>query len=116
MADSLPLGSAAWTGGEEYEGEYADRIDQFMGRINETALLSYASSLRGNQPCTISSEFSVGSFNLVRKVQFDDGIEWIVRLRMPSMADHGSGMVPHASTEWTFSDMQSEIATMEFVR
>ncbi|GAB1311967.1 hypothetical protein MFIFM68171_02177 [Madurella fahalii] len=118
MADSFSLGSAAWTCGDEYggEGEYADRIDQFIDKINKNALLSYASLLRGNQPCTLSSEFSVGHFNLVRKIQFDDGVEWIARLRMPPMADHGNGMISPPSWERIFLDMQSELATMEFVR
>ncbi|KAK4151386.1 hypothetical protein C8A00DRAFT_45395 [Chaetomidium leptoderma] len=99
MANPLPLGSTAWTGGEEYGGEYADRINQFIHQIDKNALLSYASALRGSQPCTISSEFSVGSFNL-----------WTVRLRMPPMPDHPP------SREKIFMDMQSELATMEFVR
>lgn len=116
MADSLPSGSAAWTCGEEYEGEYTERINQFIDKINKNALLSYASSLRGNQPCTISPEFSVGSFNLVRKIQFDDGVEWIVRLRMPPMPDQGSGMASPPDREKMLLDMQSELATMEFVR
>ncbi|KAI0096980.1 hypothetical protein GGR51DRAFT_578541 [Nemania sp. FL0031] len=116
MADSLPFGSAAWTNGEEYGGEYAERINQFVHKINTKALLSYASSLRGNQLCTVSHEFSVGSFNLVRKIQFDDGVEWIVRLRMPPMPDRGSSTASPPARKRMRLDMQSELATMEFVR
>ncbi|KAK3377280.1 hypothetical protein B0T24DRAFT_620845 [Lasiosphaeria ovina] len=116
MEDSLPLGSAAWTGGEEYGGEYADRINQFTGQVSEKALLSYASSLRGNQPCTISSEFSVGNFNLVRKIRFDDGVEWIARLRMPPIAGQETEMAPDWARQKMHLDMRSELATMEFIR
>ncbi|KAM3548685.1 hypothetical protein MY1884_009073 [Beauveria asiatica] len=116
MAESLPFGSAAWTSGEEYGGEYAVRINQFMDKINEKALLSYASLLRGGELCTLSPEFSVGSFNLVRKIQFDDGVEWVVRLRMPPMLGEGSGMASPPSRESMILDIQSELATMEFVR
>ncbi|EGX92905.1 Protein kinase-like domain [Cordyceps militaris CM01] len=114
MADSLPLGSTAWTNGEEYGGgEYTMRINRFIDTVNEKALLSHASLLRGEQPCTLSREFSVGHFNLVRKIQFDDGVEWVVRLRMPPMPEEGSVM---ASPESIMVEMQSELATMEFVR
>lgn len=121
MADSLSVGSAAWTGGEEYAGEYSERINQFTDQINQKALLGYASALRGNRPCTISREFSVGNFNLVRKTQFDDGVQWIARLRMPPMPDQDGGAVsPVPETGCgrgrILLDMQSELATMELVR
>lgn len=116
MVDSLPFGSAAWTSGEEYGGEYAERINQFIEKINKNSLISYASLLRGNQPCTVSPEFSVGNFHLVRKIQFDDGVEWIARLRMPPMPHHGSWMATPPARERMLLEMQSELATMEFVR
>ena len=116
MVDSLQFGSAAWTNGKECVDEYADRINRFNDKINKKALVSYASSLRGNQPCTISSEFSVGSFNLVRKIQFDDGVEWIVRFRMPPMPDEGDEMGSPSFRERILLDMESEVATMDFVR
>lgn len=116
MAESLPFGSAAWTNGEEFGGEYAERINQFMDKINKESLISYASSLRGNQPCSLSPKFSVGSFNLVRKIQFDDGVEWAARLRMPPMPDEGDAMAAPPTGERMLLDMQSELATMEFVR
>ncbi|KAI1123476.1 hypothetical protein F5Y10DRAFT_280901 [Nemania abortiva] len=95
MADSLPFGSAAWTSGEEYGGEYAERINLFINKINKKALLSYASLLRGNQPCIVS--------NLVRKIRFDDDVEWI-----------GSWIATPTARERMLLDMQSELATMEF--
>ncbi|KAF1960332.1 hypothetical protein CC80DRAFT_544786 [Byssothecium circinans] len=116
MADCLPFRSAAWTSGAEYGGEYAKRINQFNDKINQRALLTYASLLRGSRPCTLSPKFSVGSFNLVRKIQFDDGVEWIVRLRMPPIPDQGSGMASPPTRERMLLDMESELATMEFVR
>jgi hypothetical protein len=105
-----PVGSAAWTGGREYEDEYAERIHRFIEQINEQAVLDYVSALRKDQEqCTISPEFSVGNFNLVRKVKFDDGVEWIVRFRMPPMPGQDN-------TPISLQDMQSELDTMEFVR
>ncbi|KAG8406148.1 hypothetical protein J3458_021475 [Metarhizium acridum] len=118
MADSLPLGNAAWTGVGGCVEEYAERINKFVDKIDSKALESYASSLRGNQPCTISAEFSVGNFNLVRKIQFRDGVECIVRLRMPPMPVAGqlNDMVSPQAREKRLLEMESELATMEFVR
>ena len=90
MAETLPVGSAAWRGGDEYEDEYSERIDQFIDSISKEALVDFASSLRDNRPCMLSEEFSVGNFNLVRKIQFNDGVEWIARLRMPPAPDSSS--------------------------
>jgi len=115
MVNSLPVGSAAWTRGEGYGGEYSERIDRFNGKVNQKALLAYASGLRENRPCTISHEFSVGSFNLVRKIQFEDGVEWIARLRMPLMPDQEGREVSPAVGR-ILLDVQSELATMESVR
>ncbi|POR31014.1 Uncharacterized protein TPAR_08762 [Tolypocladium paradoxum] len=116
MADSLPVGSAARTGGQEYVDEYADRINRFVNTFNQDALLALASALRGNRPCTASREFSVGNFNLVRKIRFDDGVEWIARLRMPPLPDQDGGIDSPSTREKILLDMQSELATMEFVR
>ncbi|SPQ21223.1 9af30532-7a5b-49fa-85a3-9d7538ffefe9 [Thermothielavioides terrestris] len=116
MADALMSGSAAWTGGAEFEGEYKERIDKFVANINHDALLAYASGLRGGRPCALSQEFSVGSFNLVRKIEFDDGLAWIARLRMPALPGEPSGAAgPHPS-ERIRLEMQSELDTMEFIR
>ncbi|KAJ3473809.1 hypothetical protein NLG97_g10120 [Lecanicillium saksenae] len=118
MAGSLSLGSAAWTNGQEYgdQGEHAERIRQFIDAINQEALLSYASSLRDHQPCALSASFSVGHSNLVRKIQFRDGVAWAARLRMPLTPDGGDATTTTSSEERTRREMQSELATMEFVR
>jgi hypothetical protein len=115
MAESSAFGSAAWTGGEEYGGEYTERIDDFLVKINASTLLSYPSSLREKRSCTISREFSVGNFNLVRRIEFEDGISWIARLRMPPMLDEHTGASLH-SQEKVRLEMQSELDTMDFIR
>ncbi|KJK79937.1 hypothetical protein H634G_04176 [Metarhizium anisopliae BRIP 53293] len=118
MTDSPPLGNVSWKGVGDYGEEYAERIHKFIDKIDIKALESYASSLRGNQPCNISTEFSVGNFNLVRKIQFHDGVEWIVRLLMPPLPVAGQLVetVSPKAREKRLLSMQSELATMEFVR
>ena len=111
MTDSIAVGTAAWTGGAEYEEEYAMRIKKFIDTLSQQTLMSYVSALRDNRPCALSPEFSVGNFNLVRKIQFDDGVEWITRLRMPPLPGHSA-----TAQKTTLTEMESELATMEFIR
>ena len=108
------VGSAAWTNGEEYKDEYSSRIHQFSKHINKEALVDFASSLRDHQPCTLSDKFSVGNFNLVLKIEFADGVEWVARLRMPPMPGSSSTLVDEKKK--VLREMESELATMEFVR
>ncbi|WEW61183.1 hypothetical protein PRK78_006673 [Emydomyces testavorans] len=113
MVDWFPqVGSDAWTGGEEYQEEYALRIKHFQQAFVSSALLAKASSLRHNIRCNLSDKFSVGNFNYVKKVIFEDGVEWIARLRMPPI----EGAEANLEKEQIVYEMQSEIATMEFVR
>lgn len=114
MMVSLPIGSAAWTDGKEYQYEYSERISHFLNRINKEALVDFASSLRENQPCMLSDQFSVGNFNLVLKIQFNDSVEWVARLRMPSLQDSFSTLVKERNK--ALREMKSELATMELVR
>ncbi|KAI1772352.1 hypothetical protein F4818DRAFT_453963 [Hypoxylon cercidicola] len=104
---SAPVGSDAGTRGKEYEGGHTVRIRQFNAAVNLEALQAFASELR-SQPCIVSPGFSVGQHNLVRKITFRDGVNWIARLKMPPMEGE-------PSTADATLNMQSELATMEFV-
>ncbi|KAL8627720.1 hypothetical protein Q9189_006587 [Teloschistes chrysophthalmus] len=69
----------------------------------------------------MSREFSVGTSKLVRQIQFIDGVEWIARLRMPPMPDQDNKEISADSKAGrerrrALLDMQSELATMDFVR
>jgi hypothetical protein len=85
-------------------------IENFLADINEHALRVYASSLRSNQPCEISGEYSVGTCYAVRKIRFEDGLEWIARFRMPPYDGEAE------NKELVRSEMESELDTMMFIR
>lgn len=92
---------------------------------NEDAFIAYASSLRDGRTCTLSSKFSVGTRNFVKKITFDDEVEWIVRLRMPPLEDFEEETErlspPESDSEKENEkrreryEMQSELDTMEFL-
>lgn len=109
MTKPAPIGSDAWIGADDYDAPRTKRIVDFMAAANEKALKSYASSLRNHQSCNISDKFSMGTTHLVRKLQFDDGVQWIARLRMPRL--NGST----TNRKQDLSEMRCELDTVEFV-
>ncbi|KAJ9661842.1 hypothetical protein H2201_006322 [Coniosporium apollinis] len=121
-----PVGSDAWTSGKDFTGRSsAARIEHMQKAYNEDAFIAYASSLRDGRTCTLSSKFSVGTRNFVKKITFDDEVEWIVRLRMPPLEDFEEETErlspPESDSEKENEkrreryEMQSELDTMEFL-
>jgi hypothetical protein len=57
-----------------------------------------------------------GKFQLGAQDPTDDGVEWIARLRMPPMPGQDTKVDSSpAAKKMVFLDMQSELATMEFI-
>lgn len=104
MVDSPLIGSDAW------KGSISSGANAFLDRINKDALVKFASSLRDNRSCTLSDKFTSGCDHLVLKIEFDDGVKWVARLQTPFKQ----------ATSPTLKDrrrsLESELATMEFVR
>ncbi|ATY63939.1 hypothetical protein CCM_04382 [Cordyceps militaris CM01] len=111
MRSAIIVGSAAWTGAKEYTDEYAERIVQFLKYTREDALCEYASNLRQGIYCDMSAEFTVGRHHMVRKLRFEDGVEWVARLRMPPIWGD-----KEPSSHALSIALSSELATMAFVR
>ena len=51
------------------------------------SLLMLCSNLREGTGCKISEKFSVGSHNLVKLVDFDDGVKWVARISLQVIDD-----------------------------
>lgn len=104
MVDSPLIGSDAW------KGSTSSGANAFLDGINKDALVDFASLLRDNRPCTLSDKFTSGCDHLVLKIEFNDGVKWVARLQLPFKR----------ATSPTLEDlrrsMESEVATMEFVR
>lgn len=84
----LPVGSASWVGSDCYESDSKHNIQtrRFLETVKWDILASKASSFRSGAPCTYSERFSIGQFNMVRRLTFDDGASWVVRVRLPPEA------------------------------
>ncbi|KAH6646233.1 hypothetical protein BKA67DRAFT_97034 [Truncatella angustata] len=108
------MGSEAWIGADATQPDsvFHERAASFVATVNWDALLSIASHLRSGMPCKISDKFSVGQFNMVRRIIFDDEVSWVARLRMPPVS-----AVPtdrEAASVATVIDI--EVAGMKFIR
>ncbi|TPX07598.1 uncharacterized protein E0L32_010697 [Thyridium curvatum] len=93
----------------------ARELTELFGKINVAALAARASSLRGGIPCSIpplqydvSTRSSVmGGMNYHIELTFDDGIQWIARIRRSNATSP-----PAALRDYI---IQSEVATLKFL-
>jgi len=106
------LGSDTWLEASEIdeESDLHIRATTFVATIHWENLVTIASRIRGTQ-CTLSEKYSLGHFNLVRRLTFVDGVSWVARLRLPdlpSVFGMREAMKPAGC-------MGIEIATMRFL-
>ena len=108
--DEDQLGSNSWLGASEYDSghELHERATSFYKNVKWDGMTSHASKLRNGIICEFTDRFSVGYFNMVRRIVFGDGINWVARLRMPPA--NGEEETDH------YSSLTAEIASMAFLR
>lgn len=117
----VPLRSSSHTYGRAWKrkvgrpradrrGRLHDRTTAFIGAIKWQALTSLAIHMR-SVDCQ-REKYSVGHFNLVRRLQFADGVSWIARLRLPDLPS----MFGQREALNAEDCMRIEIATMKYLR
>ncbi|PVH70379.1 hypothetical protein DL98DRAFT_661210 [Cadophora sp. DSE1049] len=108
------LGSASWNGAADYKtgDEFHERATAFFAAVKWDVLASLSSSLRNGIPCEFGEKFSIGHFNMVRRIVFEDGISWVARLRLPLLKAvfGGREALDRASS------LKIEIASMKFFK
>lgn len=106
------LGSETCLGADETgDPELHTRATAFLAAIKWHSLIALASKMRGTG-CQLSEKFSMGHFNVVRRLTFEDGASWVVRLRLPELQSvFGTREVLHAE-----GCMGIEVATMKYIR
>lgn len=107
------VGSTSWLDATEYDegDELHTRATSFVASVNWDILTARASERRGSK-CSLSDKFSLGHFNLVRRLVFEDGTSWIVRLRLPQLP---STFGTREALD-PIVCMRIEIATMSYLR
>ncbi len=108
------LGSSSWIAADMYEpgGEFHERATKFLATVKWDLLVSISSGLRNGIPCSFEEKFSIGHFNMVRRIVFADGISWVARLRLPELkAVFGDREVLDVA-----SSLKVEMASMKFLK
>lgn len=108
------LGSDSWIEADATQPDDAfhQRASTFVAAAKWDTLLSISSHLRHGIPCKLSDKFSIGHFNMVRRITFEDKVSWVARLRMPPVsavpADREAASVARI--------LEVEVAGMNFLR
>ena len=81
------MASSHWVGAEQYEEENPlhERAEAFLRQVDWDVLVQSCSEAHRNIRCRLHENFSLGHFILARHVIFEDGEEWIARLRLPDI-------------------------------
>lgn len=111
--------SAKWSGISELmrsDSPMAKGLEDMLSQVDHQGLRSIASSLRDGLSCTISDQYTCGAYNLVFEIVFEDGVSWIARLRSASQMQVVSQEFLFESPTYKQHVMESEVATMNYVR
>ncbi|SLM39289.1 Protein kinase-like domain [Lasallia pustulata] len=82
-----------------------------MKNTNWHNVTEMCSSLRQNLSCKVGESFTTGSQNLVRLVEFEDGVKWVARIWMGDGEEKDMRMA--ASAE---KIMENQVATYRYLR
>ena len=111
--------SAKWQGISEWmrsDSPMAKGLEKMLDQVDLEGLKSIASGLRNGMNCHITDNYTCGAYNIVFEIVFDDGVSWIARLRSASHMQIISQEFVFESPTYKQHMMESEIATMKYVR
>lgn len=106
---SLCIGSDAWLGASQYQpdSELHARATSFFQAVNWESLTTVASRHHNGVDCKLTEKFSVGHFNMTRRINFEDGTSWVARLRFPTDEKSQREGLPYDKV------MEIEVASMK---
>ncbi|CAJ2505976.1 Uu.00g001060.m01.CDS01 [Anthostomella pinea] len=105
--------SDLWTGADCYDAddELHERATSFYASVNCDSVAAHCILLRDGVPCTLSDNYSIGHSNLVRQIVFQDGVTWVVRLRLPDLPTTLGNRETITGTE----ALEIEVASMKYL-
>lgn len=93
-------------------GEIETLVTHCLENTRWGGLCEICSSVRDGIACKVSDKFSIGTENLVRLVEFEDGVRWVARIWMlANDAETDVGIA--ASAEKV---MESQVATYKYLK
>ncbi|KAK1657037.1 hypothetical protein BDP55DRAFT_41921 [Colletotrichum godetiae] len=118
-SDDTPQSSEAFSGyrwtyhDSLQEGPIRSRAESFSASVDWSSLLQYAAKRRNGSSCQLLRDIGLGYNHMVRIIQFDDGVRWVARLRMPSF---GTSAVSENSDQSVEAVENCEYNTISLVR
>ena len=102
---------------EEASGQVTDcgkYLNELPSKI--PAIEQEASALRDGMPCRVDMKhFNKGSFNIVLKVIFDDGVHWVIRIQVPEvLLFNAKQRAAHEETQR--KALFSQLGSMQYVK
>jgi isoamyl acetate esterase len=122
VASPIPLRgkvSAKWSGIAELmrsDSPMAKGLEAILELVDLDGLCSIASGLRNGLDCYVTDKYTCGGYNIVFEIVFEDGLSWIARLRSASPMQVVSQEFVFESPTYKQHVMESEVATMNYVR
>ena len=92
MTKIAAFGGYKWQSHMYAEGRFS-KEQIFLAKIKWDALCLYASSLKGNEACTLDPQIAMGGRNVVRILNFANGARWIARIRLPPVDQEANRLV-----------------------
>ena len=107
------IGSDTWQGAARFleDSEVATRAARCLKNTRWENLTALCSSLRKGISCKVSDKYSLGTQNLVKLVEFEDGLKWVARISL-LIDDNEIGAELTASAE---KCMESLVATYHYL-
>ena len=104
------IGSASWDDGykESREEDFDLAVARRFSETRWNRVTERCSTLRGGVKCAIGHKTKHGDFNLVKLVEFEDGIKWIFRTPI----DYGDKQFAANST----TKIKVEVATYKYLK
>jgi hypothetical protein len=105
------VGYDAWKGCSDASYKAEKDIRAFEESVHWDDITSFCRKSR-NVLCSIGPKFVVGSKNLVKIVEFADGVKWVVKLPLP----HPDIYRMDGNATNRLAALRSEVATLKFLR
>ncbi|KAI9772031.1 MAG: hypothetical protein M1840_001319 [Geoglossum simile] len=104
----LAIGTDGWKGFSETSYETERLVRDYEQTINWGIATSFCATRR-HGPCRIGPDFVVGSSNLIRIVEFEDGVKWVLKVPLPPLDIYSIRTSPTSR----LAALRSEVATMK---
>lgn len=104
MANPI-IGSDGWDGDAE---NMSDSMKRCIDDTNWGSVLKTCELLRGGVGCVVGVRYSWGSQNVVKLIEFKDGVKWVIRIPLGDTESLWAASIPQR--------IENEVATYKYLK